>query len=107
MFLVVAWVGLWYPLDLLFIAREQAKQRRVGVLGKMLTLPVVVRAHDHTLPAATVFAAPARQGLPLSLRGPIRRFVGVNQFLSFFFLRLLLYVRDPVGVAERPGLLPR
>ena len=25
-FLVVAWVGLWYPLDLLFIAREQANR---------------------------------------------------------------------------------
>ncbi|HEV7579655.1 MAG TPA: hypothetical protein VGO77_04465, partial [Mycobacterium sp.] len=25
-FLVVAWVGLWYPFDLLFIAREQAKR---------------------------------------------------------------------------------
>jgi len=25
-FLVVAWVGLWYPIDVLFIAREQAKR---------------------------------------------------------------------------------
>ena len=32
-FLVVAWVGLWYPLDLLFIAREQAK-REIRVLGR-------------------------------------------------------------------------
>jgi hypothetical protein len=35
-FLVVAWVGLWYPLDLLFIAREQAK-REIRVLSEMAT----------------------------------------------------------------------
>ncbi len=50
-FLVVAWVGLWYPLDLLFIAREQAK-REVRVLGRMLTVPVVVHGHDSAPPAA-------------------------------------------------------
>lgn len=42
-FLVVAWVGLWYPLDVLFIARDQAK-REAKVLGKMLTMPIIVRA---------------------------------------------------------------
>jgi hypothetical protein len=42
-FLVVAWVGLWYPLDVLFIARDQAK-REAKVLGKMLLMPVIVRA---------------------------------------------------------------
>ncbi len=43
-FLVVAWVGLWYPLDVLFIAREQAK-RESRVFATMLTMPVVVRPH--------------------------------------------------------------
>jgi hypothetical protein len=41
-FLVVAWVGLWYPLDVLFIAREQAK-RESRVFATMLTMPVVVQ----------------------------------------------------------------
>jgi hypothetical protein len=41
-FLVVAWVGLWYPLDLLFIARQPLK-REIRVLREMLTLPVEVR----------------------------------------------------------------
>ena len=43
-FLVVAWVGLWYPLDVLFIARGQAR-REAKVLGTMLTMPIVVRTH--------------------------------------------------------------
>ncbi|MCV7413594.1 hypothetical protein [Mycobacterium florentinum] len=43
-FLVVAWVGLWYPLDVLFIAREQAK-RESRVFAMMLAMPVVVRTH--------------------------------------------------------------
>jgi hypothetical protein len=77
-FLVVAWVGLWYPLDLLFIAREQAK-REISVLGKMLTLPVIVRARDHALPAAPVPAAPVSRGLPLSLEARFRRFRGPSK----------------------------
>jgi hypothetical protein len=77
-FLVVAWVGLWYPLDLLFIAREQAK-REISVLGKMLTLPVIVRAHDHALPAASVPASPVSRGLPLSLEARFRRFRGPSK----------------------------
>ncbi len=77
-FLVVAWVGLWYPLDLLFIAREQAK-REVRVLGKMLTLPVVVRAHDRTLPVAVMPGSPVSQGLPPSLNSRFRRFRGPSK----------------------------
>ncbi|ORX04025.1 hypothetical protein AWC29_15920 [Mycobacterium triplex] len=41
-FLVVAWVGLWYPLDVLFIAREQAK-REAQVSATMASMPVVVQ----------------------------------------------------------------
>jgi hypothetical protein len=41
-FLVVAWVGLWYPLDLLFIARQPLK-REMRVLAEIRTLPVVVQ----------------------------------------------------------------
>jgi hypothetical protein len=41
-FLVVAWVGLWYPLDLLFIARQSLK-REMRVLAEIRTLPVVVQ----------------------------------------------------------------
>jgi hypothetical protein len=77
-FLVVAWVGLWYPLDLLFIAREQAK-REISVLGKMLTLPVIVRAHDRALPVATMRRAPVSQGVPLSLEARFRRFRGPSK----------------------------
>lgn len=41
-FLVIAWVGLWYPLDLLFFARfPQRRERRA--LDAMLTMPVEVR----------------------------------------------------------------
>jgi hypothetical protein len=39
------------PLDVLFIAREQAK-REARVSGTMLTMPVVVRTHDGTVPVA-------------------------------------------------------
>jgi hypothetical protein len=42
-FLVVAWVGLWYPLDLLFISR-QPLNREIRALTHMKALPVVVRA---------------------------------------------------------------
>ncbi|WAC89379.1 hypothetical protein [Mycobacterium sp. Aquia_213] len=48
-FLVVAWVGLWYPLDVLFIAREQAK-RESRVFAMMLAMPVVVRTHAGAVP---------------------------------------------------------
>lgn len=44
-FLVVAWVGLWYPLDVLFIARDQAKHE-AKVLSAMLTMPIIVRTHS-------------------------------------------------------------
>jgi hypothetical protein len=56
-FLVVAWVGLWYPLDVLFIAREQAK-REARVFRTMLTMPVVVRTHDGTEPVADLPGLP-------------------------------------------------
>lgn len=45
-FLVIAWVGLWYPLDLLFIARQPLK-REMRVLADMRTLPVAVRTSRH------------------------------------------------------------
>jgi hypothetical protein len=77
-FLVVAWVGLWYPLDLLFIAREQAK-REIRVLGDMSTVPVVVRARDRTLPIPVMHDSPLSKGLPLSLNARFRRFRGPSK----------------------------
>jgi hypothetical protein len=77
-FLVVAWVGLWYPLDLLFIAREQAK-REIRVLGRMLTLPVVVRAHDRTAPDAVIPGSPVSHGVGPSLNSRFRRFRGPSK----------------------------
>ena len=56
-FLVVAWVGLRYPFDLLFIAREQAK-REMRVLGNMLILPVAVRAGKSVRPGAVTPGTP-------------------------------------------------
>jgi hypothetical protein len=56
-FLVVAWVGLWYPIDVLFIAREQAK-REARVLQLMLTMPVVVRARGTDTPIAAAPGSP-------------------------------------------------
>jgi hypothetical protein len=44
-FLVVAWVGLWYPLDLLFFARRPVR-REIGVLTAMQTLQLVVRSEE-------------------------------------------------------------
>jgi hypothetical protein len=41
-FLVIAWVGLWYPLDSLFFARLPMK-RRHRALDALLTMPVEVR----------------------------------------------------------------
>ena len=58
-FLVVAWVGLWYPLDLLFIAR-QPLNREIRALTHMRALPVVVRVP--TVPA--VDAPPPKQSAP-------------------------------------------
>lgn len=56
-FLVVAWVGLWYPLDVLFIAREQAK-REGRVSAIMGAMPIVVRTHDGTVPVVTLPGLP-------------------------------------------------
>jgi len=61
-----------------FIAREQAK-REIRVLGEMLTLPVVVRAHDRTLPVAVIPGLRATPGLPASLNTRFRRFCGPSQ----------------------------
>ncbi|NTY63396.1 hypothetical protein [Mycolicibacterium sphagni] len=77
-FLVVAWVGLWYPLDLLFIAREQAK-REIRVLGKMLDVPVVIRASDRTMPIPVTPHPPFNQALPLSLNARFRKFRGPSK----------------------------
>jgi hypothetical protein len=77
-FLVVAWVGLWYPLDLLFIAREQAK-REVRVLRRMLTVPVIVRPHDRALPAAVIPGSLVSRGLPPTLNARFRRFRGPSK----------------------------
>ena len=77
-FLVVAWVGLWYPLDLLFIAREQAK-REMRVLGNMLILPVAVRASATAGPLAAAPGSPVTQGLPPSLQARFRRFRGPSK----------------------------
>jgi hypothetical protein len=77
-FLVMAWVGLWYPLDLLFIAREQAK-REIRVLGSMLTMPVVVRAHERTPPDAAIPGSPVSHGLAPSLNSRFRRFRGPSK----------------------------
>ncbi len=40
---VIAWIGLWYPLDLLFFARSPAK-REMRALDVLATTPVEVRA---------------------------------------------------------------
>jgi hypothetical protein len=41
-FLVIAWVGLWYPLDLLFFAR-QPLGREMRILDAVARMPVEVR----------------------------------------------------------------
>jgi hypothetical protein len=41
-FLVLAWVGLWFPLDLLFFARQPLR-REIRVLDSMTRLPIEVR----------------------------------------------------------------
>lgn len=58
-FLVVAWVGLWYPLDVLFIAREQAK-REARVSATMATMPVVVQTHAGAVHVAHLPALPTK-----------------------------------------------
>jgi hypothetical protein len=71
-FLVVAWVGLWYPLDLLFIAREQAK-REISVLGHMVAMPVVVRAHFGTVAVTAVPRSRTSPSILASLNTRFRR----------------------------------
>ena len=44
-FLVIAWVGLWYPLDLLFFARLPLKRER-RALAVLSRVAVEVRAAD-------------------------------------------------------------
>ncbi|SPM43365.1 hypothetical protein BN973_02829 [Mycobacterium numidiamassiliense] len=58
-FLVVAWVGLWYPLDVLFIAREQAK-REARALRAILKMQVAVRAHSGNVHATGAPGFPNR-----------------------------------------------
>ena len=41
-FLVIAWVGLWYPLDLLFFARLPLRRER-RALDTLRTMPVEIR----------------------------------------------------------------
>ncbi|MEJ2887053.1 hypothetical protein [Actinomycetospora aeridis] len=41
-FLVIAWIGLWYPLDTLFFARLPLKRQR-RVLTALMAMPVEVR----------------------------------------------------------------
>jgi len=77
-FLVVAWVGLWYPLDLLFIAREQAK-REMRVLATMLLLPIAVRAHDSARPSVVTPDSSDGHRLPPSLVTRFRRFRGPSK----------------------------
>jgi hypothetical protein len=74
-FLVVAWVGLWYPLDMLFIAREQAK-REISVLGQMVAMPVVVRAHVGTVAVTAVPRSRTSPGIVASLNHRFRRYRG-------------------------------
>jgi hypothetical protein len=58
-FLVVAWVGLWYPLDLLFITRQPLK-REMRTLIAMSALPVVVRAPIEPDPSPPVHRGATR-----------------------------------------------
>jgi hypothetical protein len=44
-FLVIAWVGLWYPLDLFFFARLPLR-REHRVLDALLTMPVELRVRE-------------------------------------------------------------
>jgi hypothetical protein len=44
-FLVVGWVGLWYPLDLLFFARQPLK-REALIVEAISQMPLVVQSAD-------------------------------------------------------------
>lgn len=44
-FLVIAWVGLWYPLDLLFFARQPLK-REARIVEAISQMPLVVQPAD-------------------------------------------------------------
>jgi hypothetical protein len=44
-FLVIGWVGLWYPLDLLFFARQPLK-REARIVEAMSQMPLVVQPAD-------------------------------------------------------------
>lgn len=44
-FLVIAWVGLWYPLDLLFFARQPVR-REMAILRVLIDSPVEVRPRE-------------------------------------------------------------
>jgi hypothetical protein len=44
-FLVIGWVGLWYPLDLLFFARQPLK-REARIVEAISQMPLAVRAAE-------------------------------------------------------------
>ena len=44
-FLVIGWVGLWYPLDLLFFARQPLK-REARIVEAIRRMPLLVHADD-------------------------------------------------------------
>jgi hypothetical protein len=44
-FLVIGWVGLWYPLDLLFFARQPLK-REALIVEAISRMPLVVQAAE-------------------------------------------------------------
>jgi len=44
-FLVIGWVGLWYPLDLLFFARQPLK-REARIVEAVSQMPLVVQPAD-------------------------------------------------------------
>ena len=46
-FLVIGWVGLWYPLDLLFFARQPLK-REARIVEAISRMPLVVQAAEVT-----------------------------------------------------------
>ena len=41
-FLVIGWVGLWYPLDLLFFARQPLK-REARIVEEISRMPLIVQ----------------------------------------------------------------
>ena len=50
-FLVIAWVGLWYPLDLLFFARQPMK-REARILKAISRMPLLVQPTTSREPPA-------------------------------------------------------